>query len=116
ARDYVLQNLWWIIPVVVTALMIGLGIWLVVVWLSSRGQFMFLHCVALDNAEVRVPWHKFAREANSLFRFRLVLGLSAAVVVLPLAVGIALLVEGMMGRGVASVIGILGALAFAGLA
>ena len=28
---------------------------------------MFLHCVALDKAEVGEPWNKFGREANSLF-------------------------------------------------
>ena len=28
---------------------------------------MFLHCVALDKAEVAEPWHKLPNEANSLF-------------------------------------------------
>src|SRR2546428_6932890 len=57
ARDYVMHNLWWLAPVIVTALALALAIWVVAVWLSSRGQFMFLHCVALDTTEVRLPWH-----------------------------------------------------------
>ena len=31
---------------------------LVLTWLSSRGQFMFLHCVAKNKAEVSIPWTK----------------------------------------------------------
>jgi hypothetical protein len=47
---------------------------LVLCWLRSRGQFMFVHCVAGNKAEVVVPWNKFARHGNSLFLFRIVLG------------------------------------------
>lgn len=84
ARDYVSHNLYWILPLAAALLLLGLALWLLVLWLSSRGRFMFLHCVALDKAEVAVPWRKFAREANSLFRFRLVVGLLSLAVVLPL--------------------------------
>ncbi len=48
---------------------------LLVVWLSSRGRFMFLYCVAQNKAEVKNPWHRFRRHANSLFAFRIVLGI-----------------------------------------
>jgi len=44
---------------------------------------MFLHCVAFDRAEVAVPWHKYAREAGSLFWFRLVIGLAGMFITLP---------------------------------
>ena len=70
-----MDNLYWILPLAVALVVIGLALWVVFTWLSSRGKFMFLHCVALDKAEVSVPWHKFARQGNSLFLFRLVLGL-----------------------------------------
>ena len=36
---------------------------------------MFLHCVAQNKDEVKVPWTKFQQHANSLFLFRIVLGL-----------------------------------------
>jgi len=85
-KDYVLEHLNWIVPLVVGLVVVGLALWLVFLWLNSRGKFMFLHCVALDKAEVVEPWNKFADEANSLFLFRLVLGLVAMVCTLPLLI------------------------------
>jgi hypothetical protein len=59
---------------------------LVLCWLNSRGKFMFLHCVAGNKAEVKVPWQKFARHGNSLFLFRIVFGLIVlAIAGLPIA-------------------------------
>jgi len=40
---------------------------------------MFLHCVAENKAEVKLPWHKFRQQGNSLFGFRLVVGIIAFV-------------------------------------
>jgi|ERR1700674_3227457 len=81
-RDEVMRNLYWIVPVAVAAAGLIVVLWLLLVWLSSRGEFMFLHCVALDRAEVAVPWHQHAGKARSLFLFRLALGLIAMVPVL----------------------------------
>ncbi|MHC4230861.1 MAG: DUF7544 domain-containing protein, partial [Planctomycetota bacterium] len=81
AREFVEANLVWIIPVAILVLAIGVGFWLLFTWLSSRGRFMFLHCVAENKAEVVVPWHKFNRHGNSLFGFRIVLGLIGFVIV-----------------------------------
>jgi hypothetical protein len=75
AREFALGNLEWLIPVVVVVLAIIVGIWLLVLWLSSRGRFMFLYCVAQNKAEVVNPWHLFRRHANSLLGFRIVVGL-----------------------------------------
>jgi hypothetical protein len=83
ARDFVLDNLHWIVPVVVALVVLGLTLWVLFTWLSSRGKFMFLHCVALNRAEVMVPWNEFAREANSLFWFRIALALAGMVLMLP---------------------------------
>src|ERR1035438_1307093 len=99
ARDYVANNLDWIIPVAAGAMILLLALWLLILWLSSRGRFMFLHCVALDKAEVAEPWNKFEREANSLFWFRLVVGLFGMVVMLPLLAFIAAGIVRMVLRG-----------------
>jgi hypothetical protein len=69
---------------------------------------MFLHCVALDKAEVQAPWHKFERQGNSLFGFRLVLGLIGAALILPLVALVVILIVGMVQRDAATVAGILG--------
>jgi hypothetical protein len=86
ARDFVMENLYWIVPLAVMGLVFCIGLWVVFTWLSSRGQFMFLHCVALNKAEVTAPWNRFIREGNSLFRFRLVLGLISMAVMLPMLI------------------------------
>ncbi|MHC4682470.1 MAG: DUF7544 domain-containing protein [Planctomycetota bacterium] len=75
AKEYVSENSYWIIPLVVTVVVVIVGIALLIAWLNSRGRFMFLHCVATDRAEVRLPWNKFRKHGNSLFLFRIVLGI-----------------------------------------
>jgi hypothetical protein len=83
AWEWIQDNLYWLLPVVVGLVLIGLLIWALITWLSSRGQFMFLHCVATNRAEIRVPWRNYARQANSLFWFRLGLGLISFVIIVP---------------------------------
>lgn len=99
AWSYVLNHLYWIIPVAALVLLLCLALGVLFLWLNCRGKFMFLHCVALDKAEVVEPWNKFEREGNSLFWFRLVLGLIGAVLTLPLLVTIAVLILRMILRG-----------------
>jgi hypothetical protein len=115
AKDYVMDNLTWIVPLAVAAVVVVVALALLLNWLSSRGKFMFLHCVALNKAEVVAPWNQFVREANSLFWFRLVLGLLGAIVILPLTALIAFLVIGMVKAEAANVTGVVlsaGALLF----
>jgi hypothetical protein len=107
AKDYVLSNLSWIVPLVIVLVLVGLALGVLFLWLNSRGKFMFLHCVALNKAEIETPWHKFAHAGNSLFLFRLVLGLIGSVLTLPLAAVIAIPVIAMVRAGEPSVGGIL---------
>lgn len=46
----------------------------VLVWVSSRGKFMFLHNVANDKSDISAPWHEYKKEGNSLFVFQFVYG------------------------------------------
>jgi hypothetical protein len=48
-------------------------------WLSSRGRFMFLNCVAKNTDQVKLPWEKYRSQGNSLFLFRLTAGIIAFV-------------------------------------
>lgn len=86
ARDFVRDNLYWILPLSVAIIIFLLVLGGLFIWLNSRGKFMFLYCVALDRAEVREPWNRFAQSANSLFWFRLVLSLIGMVITLPVIV------------------------------
>jgi hypothetical protein len=98
ARDYVMSNLHWIIPLAIGLVVVGFMVWLVFTWLSSRGRFMFLPCIAGNVAEVRVPWFRFAEHGNSLFLFRIVLGLISLVMIAPVLVAGGLLVARMVAR------------------
>jgi len=46
------------------------AILLLLLWLSSRGKFMFLDNVVRQRALVSDPWHHYRQPAASLFRFR----------------------------------------------
>jgi len=109
AKNFVLGNLEWIIPLAAFVVVIGLGLGLLILWLNSRGKFMFLHCVALDRAEVSKPWSQFAHQGNSLFRFRFGLGLIGWVFTMPLVALIIVLIFRMVQRGEPDAGGILGA-------
>ena len=74
-KQYLTDNLNWIVPTVAAALVLVIGIALVIVWLRSRGQFMLLYCVAQNKAEVKNPWHWFRKHGDSLFAFRIVFGI-----------------------------------------
>ncbi len=99
AHSYVLNNLSWLVPLAITVVVLGLALWVFIIWVSSRGKFMFLNCVARDTAEVVAPWHHFAREASSLFWFRLVLAGIQLGAILILGTGIGFLVWNIVHRG-----------------
>ncbi len=75
ARGYVLANLDWIVPVAITLVVIGIGIALLITWLSSRAKFSFLYCIAKNKGEFWIPWRQFHRHGSSLFAFRVVVGI-----------------------------------------
>jgi hypothetical protein len=54
-------------------LVLILGI--ILLWLSSRGQFMFLDNVVHNRAQIAKPWNEYRKEGDSLFLWRLVFGL-----------------------------------------
>ncbi len=74
-KDALQANLPWIILGAAIIIPVVIVLWLLFTWLSSRGRFMFVHCIAGNKAEVVVPWKKFSSHGNSLFLFRIVLGL-----------------------------------------
>ena len=84
AWQYFVDNLAWILPLALLLILLGVALWLVTVWLNSRGKFMLLHCVALNRGEIAVPWGNYARHAHSLFLFQAVLGVIAFLIIGPI--------------------------------
>jgi len=97
-KAIVLEHLPLIITIAIPVLIIAIAIGIVCLWLSSRGKFMFLHCVAENKAEVKLPWHKFRDQGNSLFLFRLIVGIIAFVSI-SLCVGVMIIPIVLLARG-----------------
>jgi len=111
AKNFILENIYWLIPAVVAIVMLIIILSLVITWLSSRGRFMFLHCIALNKAEVKIPWHKFRQHANSLFLFRVVLGIiaifSAGLLCIPVFFFVAPMVNSGIGLNIIPLAGVI---------
>jgi hypothetical protein len=76
--------LWLIAGIVGCGLLVA--VFLAVLWVSSRGKFMFLDNVVHDRAEVVAPWKRYRRVGNSHFFFQLVFFLALIVLVVGLVV------------------------------
>jgi hypothetical protein len=73
AWDWLTGHPGWFIAIgFLAAVAIAIGI--VLLWLSSRGKFMFLDNVVHNRAEIAKPWREYRREGDSLFLWRLVFG------------------------------------------
>jgi hypothetical protein len=81
AHDWVLAHLALIVFLAVVLVLVGIILWILFTWLSSRGKFMFLDGVVHNRAAVVEPWNRFRSLGNSLFLFRIVLAIVAVVVI-----------------------------------
>ncbi len=75
---------------IIIGIMVVIAVVVLLIWLSSRGKFMFLDNVVHDRAEVIQPWYQYKMEANSLFLWRIVFG------IICLAVTILFLIQGLI--------------------
>jgi hypothetical protein len=80
-----------------TVFVISAAVAVLLLWLSSRGRFMFLSCVAQNKAEVKAPWRTLREQGNSLFLFRLVAGI-IFFLLLGMLGGIVVLCVALLGR------------------
>ena len=69
-KETVMANLPMILSIGAAIAVVVVVLSLVFIWLRSRGQFMFLHCVAQNTGEVVIPWKRYSQQANSLFLFK----------------------------------------------
>ncbi|BDU78355.1 DUF7544 domain-containing protein [Mesoterricola sediminis] len=72
AREWVLAHLVLVAAAAVALFVIGI----LLAWISSRGQFVFLESVVTGKAAIAEPWRRHRRAGNSLFLFRLGLGVA----------------------------------------
>jgi hypothetical protein len=79
----------WIIALVIFGVLIAVVLVAVLMWVSSRGRFIFTDCVVKNRAAIVEPWREFRREGNSYFLFSLALGFGLVVLTIILVAAIA---------------------------
>lgn len=82
ATQFFREHLLIIITVFSLVMIVALAIGLVLVWINSRGKFMFLDNVVHDRRNVAEPWHRFRQLGNSLFLWQIIFGLVSMFLVL----------------------------------
>lgn len=58
------------------------GLWLFILWFSSRAKLMFVESVIWDRVDVSAQWTRAAELGKSLFKFRALVGMSASLLML----------------------------------
>jgi len=82
----------WAIPAMIAAGLVLLVIVLALIWVTSRGRFIFTDCVVKNRGAIAEPWREYRREGNSFFLFSLLvagavlllMGLAVLLIVLPM--------------------------------
>jgi len=77
-----------IVTVGVALIFFGFIIGIVLMWVRSRGKFMFLDNLVHNRDAVKVPWREFAQHGNSLFKWTLVYSIILLLVTLVLIGGV----------------------------
>jgi len=79
---------WWAIGLIVFCAVIVVAVVIVLMWLGSRGRFIFTDCIVHNRGAIVVPWKEFRGEGNSFFLFTLVVALCLTALVVGLALAI----------------------------
>lgn len=83
--NWIEENLILVMTIGIIIVLIIVAISVIVLWVQSRGKFMFLDNVIHDRTRISEPWKEFKDIANSLFRWKLVYGLIVAFAILSMA-------------------------------
>lgn len=80
----------WLLPFIIAIAVFVLIFIFVLMWVVSRGRFIFTDCVVKNRAAIVAPWREYRREGNSFFLFSLAVMFLALVMVAALALLIVL--------------------------
>ena len=70
----------WVIPVAVIGVILVLALIVVLLWLNSRGRFMFTDCIVRNRGAIAEPWREYRTEGNRYFVFQIVVTFCSLVV------------------------------------
>jgi hypothetical protein len=74
-------------PLLAGLVLLVIVVAIVLMWLGSRGKFVFLDGVVRRRAAVVEPWHRLARLGNSLFLWRLGFSVIAGLLMIAIVLG-----------------------------
>ena len=75
----------WVFPVIICGGLFILVLVVVLLWLNSRGRFMFTDCIVRNRGAIAEPWREYRTEGNRYFVFQVVLTFCAMIVFVGLA-------------------------------
>ena len=70
----------WVIPLMIGGGFFVLVLVVVLLWVNSRGRFMFTDCIVRNRGAIADPWREYRSEGNRYFVFQLVVALCAMIV------------------------------------
>jgi hypothetical protein len=70
----------WLLPFIIVIAVLALIFIFVLMWVVSRGRFIFTDCVVQNRAAIVAPWREYRREGNSFFLFSLAVTFLAMVI------------------------------------
>lgn len=91
-------------------LALGLVIFLALTWLHARGNFVFLDNALHNRGAIVEPWKRCAAQGNSLFRWRIAVGLASFFILVTIIAGSGMMMIPMIrsntriGMGVAGIV------------
>jgi hypothetical protein len=62
----------WAIPLILIGGVIALAIVIALLWVNSRGRFVFTDCIVRNRGAIAEPWREFRNEGNRYFGFQLI--------------------------------------------
>jgi hypothetical protein len=77
--EWLAENPFWV-SVIIAGVILAIALWVIFVWLSSRGMFMFLDNVVHNRTFIQKPWRDFKNHGDSLFQWRLAFGIFSFVI------------------------------------
>lgn len=81
----------WLPVIIIGFLIFALALIIVLMWLKSRGSFVFTDCIARNRGAIAEPWREYRTEGNSYFVFQLLVMLGGMATVVVLAIVFVLL-------------------------
>jgi hypothetical protein len=76
AWSWLMDHPGWAVAILFGVL-IAITVVVLLTWISSRGVFMFVDNVVRNSVEIAKPWREYEKEGNSLFVWRLLLGIAS---------------------------------------